>query len=358
MDALAESALTALDSTITGLLPASVPSGLTREVRILPDVIRPSGLGGYVGLHPDPHGEIYGRKFKATLQVNISGGNDSAATTYLDQIIHGLLTQDHTDLRREGIHSLKFKPEPIEQRRAQFDLFYEYLQLPSTSGDVIHSLDLSIDTNATPYKARFLWDLATHTLIDSPGPLDAFFAAVEPNLNASSPTPSWSFNNGEGRIEQSTLARGGSLTLARTRKAGAQLLWRPEAEGFKVGRFIASIEFESSNSNGIGLVFGRTDANNRWYFLASQHHQYHLFGCREAGSYRFIGTPASNVGFELNRRHLLTLTVYDQTLIATLDGVQTLAVESDTPVPAGEIGFFTHGNNGARFYRARLIELY
>lgn len=358
MDALAESALTALDSTITGLLPASVPSGLTRMVRVLPDVIRPSGLGGYVGLHPDPHDAIYGRKFKATLQINISGGNESAATTYLDQVVRGLLTQDHSDLRREGIHFLKFKPEPIEPRSAQFDLFYEYLQLPSTSGDVIRSLDLSVDTNATPYKARFLWDLATHTLINSAGPLDDFFAAEEPNLNTSSPAPSWSFNNGEGRIEQNTLARGGPLTLARARKAGAQLLWRPGAEEFNVGRFIASIEFESSNPNGIGLVFGHTDANNRWYFLASRHHQYHLFGCRETGNYRFIGTPATDVGFELNTRHLLTLSVYDQTLVATLDGIQTLAVESDTPVPAGEIGFFTHANNGARFYRVRLIELY
>ena len=93
------------------------------------------------------------------------------------------------------------------------------------------------------------------------------------------------------------------------------------------------------DERGIGLVFARADADNLWYFLASEQHQYHLFGCKESGSYRFLDSPALGVGFALNTRHRLTFCVYDQTLIAMLDGTQTLAIESDIPVPAGEIGF-------------------
>ncbi len=358
MDTLAESALSALDSTITGLLPTSVPGGLTREVRLLPEAIQPLGLGGYIGTHPDPHGAIYGRQLKAILQITINGGNQSAATGYLDQLIQGLVTQHQADLRREGIHRLKFKSDQIDDpRSARFDLHYEYLHLPTTSGDVIHDLDLSVDLNNTPYKAGFVWDLATSSLVDAPEPLADFFAADEPDLNGNSPAPHWAFNNAQGRIEQTSLARGGPLTLTQPRKAGPQLLWRPGEAGFGLGRFIASVEFESTSPDGIGLVFGRVDADNLWYFLASNRHQYHLFGCKEAGNYRFIGTPSSDVGFELNTRHLLSLCVYDQILIATLDGIQTLAIESDISAPAGEIGFFTHGNDGARFYCARLIEL-
>jgi hypothetical protein len=224
---------------------------------------------------------------------------------------------------------------------------------------VIDELELSSELNNTPYRARFLWDLATSTLIDAAAPLADFFAPTLPDLDLDlgSPAPQWVFNNTAGRIEQTSLAQGGPLSLVDPQKAGPQLLWRPTGSGFQLDRFIATLEFEAGSPGGIGLVFARADADNLWYFLASEQHQYHLFGCKESGSYRFLDSPALGVGFALNTRHRLTFCVYDQTLIAMLDGTQTLAIESDIPVPAGEIGFFTHGNDGARFYRARLIEL-
>jgi hypothetical protein len=335
-----------------------VPGGMTREVRLLPEAIRPLGLGGYIGTHPDPHGEIHGRQLTGILQITIHGGNNTTASAYLEQLIHGLMTQHRTDLRREGIHKLRFKSDRIDDpRSALFDLHYEYLHLPTTGGEVIDELDLNVELNNTPYRARFRWDLATSSLIDAPAPLADFFTPAVSDLDLGSPAPQWQLNHAEGCIEQTSLAQGGPLSLVDPHKAGPQLLWRPAGSGFALGRFIASLEFEASSPAGIGLVFARADADNLWYFLASEQHQYHLFGCKESGSYRFIDSPALGVGFALNNRHRLTLCVHDQTLIASLDGTQTLAIESDIPVPAGEIGFFTHGNDGARFYRARLIEL-
>jgi len=359
MDELNELALNALNSAVTAFLPASVPGGLTRRVQLLPEAVRPAGIGGYIGTYADPQGLIYGRYLSARILISLQGGNDANAAAYLQQIIDGLLQQHHGDLRRAGIQSLKLLPDSVDSRNAQFDLAFEYRHLPTVGGDVIETLDLSVENNYTPYRTRFLWDLAGRTLIGSAAPLEDFFApaSAELNLSAGSPDPQWSFNDAEGRIEQTSAAKGGLLTLSQALKAGPQLLWRPAGRIFNLSRFIAVVEFESGSPDGIGLVFGRTDGENLWYFLASNRHQYHLFGCREAGNYSFVGTPTTGIGFNLNTRHVLNLTVFDRTLIATLDGVQTLAVTSNSPVSAGELGFFTHGNNDARFYRVRLIEL-
>ena len=134
------------------------------------------------------------------------------------------------------------------------------------------------------------------------------------------------------------------------------LLWRIGGAPLAVARFMAVLEFESATAQGVGLVFGRTGANDRWHFLASQANGYHAFGRKAGNAWSVIGSPAS-AGFSVGQRHTLTLTVFDHTLRVALDGVQTLEVHSDEPVPAGEIGFFTHGNDGARFHRARLLEL-
>ena len=191
----------------------------------------------------------------------------------------------------------------------------------------------------------------------APSPLADFAPVDDTDLNAASPAGAWSYNAPLGCIVQTAAARGGVLTLADDRKAGAQLLWRIGGAPLALARFIAVVEFESTSQDGIGLVFGRTGANERLHFLASQRNGYHVFG-RKAGAdaWSVIGEPAT-AGFATGVRHALAITVFDHTLRASLDGVQTLDVRTQTPVPAGEIGFFTHGNSGARVHRVRLIEL-
>jgi hypothetical protein len=356
MDALAELALSALDTTVAGLLPAEAP-GLNRQVRVLPLNIRPAGVGGYIGTHPDPRGNIFARRMQALVEVSISGGQDAAASAYLGEVARSLLAQDRAELRRKGIQRLRLKSEPLAPRSAQFELSYEYLHLPTSSEGVIDSLDLNLDLNLTPYRARHVWDLATRTLASAAQPLADFLIADDPEVNPSSPPSQWTYNAGPARIEQNAQTRGGGLTLAQPKKAGAQLLWRPGGKALEPARFIAATEFETTRQDGIGLVFARASENDYWYFLASQRHGYHVFGRkRGAGNYSFIGAPAG-AGVPLNTRHTLTVIAFDRTLIAALDGSRTLEVGTDEPLTAGELGFLTHGNDGARFYRARLIEL-
>jgi hypothetical protein len=357
MDVLSELALTALDDAVTELLPSSVPNGLTRNVRVVPSEVRASGLGGYVGMHAEPRGAVLARRVRATLELAVSGGNDADASGYLDQMVRGFLSQQQGDLRREGIQRIMLDSAALQARSAKLELDYEYRHLPTESEGVIDILDLNLEVNLTPYRVKYRWDLATRTLVGAPQPLADFQVADDPNVDNGSPASQWTFNGAQARIEQNALTRGGPLDLSQPKKAGAQLLWRPGGVAFKLGRFIAAVDFESASSDGIGVVFGRKDAQNFWYFLASEHHRYHLFGRKSAGAYAIAGTPAADVGFALDSRHVLMLVVHDQTLIAELDGVRTLKVEADAPVDFGEIGFLTHGNNQARFHRARLIEL-
>lgn len=357
-DPEAVAALAALDVAVSGLPWPAAPAGLTRQVNLSPSRIRPRGLGGYVGEHPDPRGAIRARLLEAILELRVSGGSDASAADYLRGLTGTLLTQHHADLRAQGIERLSRRDEPAtDPRQARFDLRFEYRHLPTASEGLIETLDLGIDTNVTPYRARYRFDIAARTLAGAPIPLADFAPVDDTDLNVGSPAGAWSYNAPLGCIVQTAAARGGALTLAEDRKAGAQLLWRIAGVPLALGRFIAIVEFESGSPDGIGLVFGRTGANERLHFLASQRHGYHLFGRKAGpGAWSVIGTPAA-AGFSTGVRHSLAITVFDHTLRAVLDGVQTLHVQTQTPVVAGEIGFFTHGNDGARLHRVRLIEL-
>lgn len=357
-DALAQAALTALDGAIGAIALPATPAGISRQVRVLPERIRPRFLGGYVGQHPNPRGAVQAREIRGVLDVRVTGGLDATAVTHLSTVVRTYLAQSQADLRGQGIERLSLRetatPDP---RGAQFDLRYEYRHLPTTSEGVIQTLDLGLDANVTPYKARYRFDLATRTLAGDPQPLAQFSPANDSDLDPGSPAGAWSYNAPAQAIAQTAATRGGALTANDARKAGAMLLWRVGGAPLALARFMAVVEFESASAQGVGLVFGRTGANDRWHFLASQASGYHLFGRKAGvGAWTPVGTPA-NAGFATGVRHTLTVTVYDRTLRATLDGVQTLEVQADVPVPAGEIGFFTHANNGARFHRVRLLEL-
>ena len=355
-DAEAEAALAALDATVGALPWPPPPGGLTRQMRVWPNTLRPRGLGGYVGEHPAPRGAIRARLLDAVVELRVDGGSDAAAVDYLRGLTGTFLTQQPGALRAQGIERLRRRDEPsADPRLARFDLRFEYRHLPTASEGRIDTLDLGIDTNVTPYRARYRFDLAARTLAGQPQPLAEFAAANDTDLDAGSPAGVWSFDGASSALVQTATTQGGALGADDPRKAGSMLLSRVGGAPLALARFIAVVEFESATAQGVGLVFGRTGAD-RWHFLASQANGYHLFGRKAGPAWSVIGTPAS-AGFSVGRRHTLALTAFDHTLRVALDGVQTLEVHTDEPVPAGEIGFFTHGNNGARFHRVRLLEL-
>lgn len=357
-DELAQAALTALDGAVNAIPLPAAPPGLSRQVRVLPDAIRPRGLGGYVGTHPSPRGAVHARLVNAVLDLRVSGGQDAAAGNHLNTVVRTLLAQSRADLRGQGIEHLALRPQADpDPRGAQFDLRFEYRHLPTASEGVIETLDVGLDTNVTPYRARYRFDLATRTLADAPQPLAQFAPANDTDLDPGAPPGAWGYDAAAQCIAQTAATRGGALTADDPRKAGAMLLWRIGGAPLALARFMAVVEFESASAQGVGVVFGRTGANARWHFLASAAGGYRLFGRKTgAGAWSTLGA-APGAGFATGVRQTLTLTIYDHTLRAALGDAPALEVRADAPVPAGEIGFFTHGNNAARFHRVRLIEL-
>lgn len=354
MDTIVQHALTALDGHISSLLPASVPAGLTRQVRVLPLRVTPAGIGGYIGPQENPKADVHARRVQASVRVALQGGQDQNASTHLDLITRQLLSQSREELRQRGIFWIK--PELIDGRNAHFELLYEYAHHPDTGEGVIDMLDLTLEPNITPYRARFVWSMAGRSLVGSADPLSEFQVADDPDVNAGSPASQWVFNAAEACVEQNAAVRGGPLTLAQPRKAGAQLLWRPHEAALSLSRFIIGCEFSSASNDGIGVVMHRVDEDNFLYFLASERHRYHLFGRKSAGVYSVISV-ANNVGFTLNSPHQLKIYSFDGKLSAVMNEQQTLVAETGVALPAGEIGFLTHGNNRARFHRARVIDL-
>lgn len=355
MDAIAQQALNALDAEISSLLPAIVPAGLTRQVRVFPLSVAPTGIGGYIGPQANPPADIYARRVQANVHVAVQGGQEQNATAHIDLVTRNLVTQSRQDLRQKGIFWVK--PGIIDARTAQFELLYEYAHHPAESEGIIDTLDLALEANITPYRAKFIWDMSATALVGQPDPLAEFLIADDPDLNAGSPTSQWIFNAAEARIEQNAAVRGGPLTTAQPKKAGAQLLWRPQQAPLALEKCIFACEFSSTSNDGIGVVFHRVDEDNFFYFLASERHRYHLFGRKRAGVYSVVGSINNAVGFSLGARHTLKIFSFDGKLSAVMDEQQTLAADTGEVLPAGEIGFLTHGNNRARFYRARVIEL-
>ncbi len=354
MDTIVQQALTALDAHISSLLPAPVPVGMTRQVRVLPLRVTPAGIGGYVGPQENPQADVHARHVQASVRVAMQGGQDQSASSHLDLITRNLMSQSRAELRQRGIFWIK--PELVDDRNAHFELLYEYAHHPDTGEGIIQSLDLALESNVTPYRAKFVWNMAAPSLTAEANPLAEFAVSDDPDLNAGSPVSQWVFNTVEPRIEQNAAVRGGPLTLAQPRKAGAQLLWRPHQAALSLSRFIVGCEFSSISNDGVGLVFHRIDNDNFFYFLASERHRYHIFGRKSAGIYSVISVN-SNAGFSLNTRHQLVISSYDGKLSAVMDEQQTLAAETGVTMPEGEIGFLTHGNNRARFHRARVIDL-
>jgi len=355
MDSIAEQAVAALSAAVVSMLPATVPVGLTRSVRVQPLKISPTGLGAYIGLQTNPQAGVYGRSVQAAVRVSVDGGAETQANEHLDQVTLALLTQDRIDLRQKGIYQLS--AHGVEARAVQFQMLFEYAFHPVAGEGEIADLALTLDLNDTPYAARFVWEAATSSLATLPAPLVDFAVADDPDVNAGSPASQWVFNLADKRIEQNAAVRGGPLTTTQAKKAGAQLLWRPAGAPLAIDKFMVAAEFESASDDGIGLVFHRQDDQNFCFFLASERNRYHLFGRKQAGNFSVLGSINTDAGFELNKRHELKIISHDGQLMAFLNNAPTLAVDAGENLQAGEIGFLTHGNNRARFYRARVIRL-
>ena len=350
-DAVATQALAALESAVGSLLPAAVPAGLTRSVKVRAQAVSPLGMGGYVGRHHGPDASLQGRRVAARIDVDVSGGNDAVAQGYAAALAGQILAQSRSEFAQRGIRRIR-GVDAATARALAFDVDFEYVHVPAVGEGLISTLALETFNNVTPYRTRVVADFAAVSLALEAVPLADFAPFTDPQA---SPAATWSLSTTTpAAIVQTAATAGGPLSLADPQKAGAQLLWRPRGAALDLSRFVASVVFSSASPDGVGLVFHRRAADDFAFFLASERHGYHLFGRRRPAGWELLGSAP--FGFDTARTQRLVVIAYDGQWFAELDERRTLAITTDASA-GGEIGLLTHGNDAARFFAGRLMEL-
>ena len=366
MDVISQAALSHLQSVIAGYLPAISSGSIDRNLLITPTHIKPLGIGGYIGINPDPEAEIYGRFMIVQAEVRISD-NDQNLGKINDEVsgvVSNLLATDRVTLREDGIFKLDLDtlspPDPDRNDRvALFRIHCEYLQIPIETEGKIDEVVIKQILNPANGRTRFLTNIHTASLAGLPDPLIDFLPLTDTDINNTSPNADWVFSGAENRIEQRNAVRGGGLTLAQARKAGAQLLIRPGGNPVPVQHAALSIRLNSASEDGIGCVLRWQDSENYYYFLISQANNYQVFGKKVAGVWSFLESDGqSNLDtIDLSQPQNLLVVVLQNTFRAYLNETLICAGEDTSLTEAGETGLLTHGNNAAFFYEIDLVQL-
>jgi hypothetical protein len=161
VDTLSLAALDGLTAALTSLLPPAADPTLQPALLIQPRRIVPAGIGGFVGVNDDPHGEILGRRLEATAVVTVKASGD-ALDGAVTAVSRALLAADRATLRGAGILRLALgevgpKPPAPSQATAErdlsFDVLYEFLKLPEAGEGVIREIPIELDV-AQPVAAR------------------------------------------------------------------------------------------------------------------------------------------------------------------------------------------------------------
>jgi hypothetical protein len=149
-------ALAALNGTLKALLPPVVDASLAPSVVTTPLRITPSGLGGYVGPHDDPPGDILARRVEALVTVTIRANTIADLDARLSEVTGALLATEGGVLRERGILKLtldEMSPQPadappdqVKRRELIFKTSYEYLKKPEASEGIITQIPIDLRT--------------------------------------------------------------------------------------------------------------------------------------------------------------------------------------------------------------------
>lgn len=147
MDSLNLEAIAALRTTVENILPSTPsPTLLINHAQI-----KPTGIGGFIGINSDPQAELKGRSVTASILINVSAANASQLSTRYAEVVDALLSVGQGELRAQGILKLNLS-EPAEQsddmntaRDLQLDILFEFIKLPEEAEEVIETVPLTVE---------------------------------------------------------------------------------------------------------------------------------------------------------------------------------------------------------------------
>ncbi len=360
MDDVALEAMSQLHQAMASLLPPASDDAMASSLLVTPLRVAPTGIGGFVGVHHEPEGEVVGRRISARVDVTVRAAGDRALDDAVALATRSVLARSRGDLSGLGILKVQLGSlGPVARppddaghsvRDVVFDVEFEHLHRPSDDGGVIESVPLDISVTASA-PGRLLRRGPFHT----PDALAAFEVVDDPGARLDAPS-SWAYD--DGAIRQRTRVRGGHARPT-LHQPGTYLLLRDTPTQPPVADFTMTTRFRSTSEGGVGVVFRYRDPEHCCYVLLSSTPAYRMIGCVVDGEFRSLGggTVDAEPGFEVDRLYTLRLVVQGRTSSVLLDGEEVLRNADATPVGPGRVGLMTRACDGARFYDLTLQEL-
>ncbi len=364
VDAIAVEAVASLTTALTSLLPAPpADPALAPSILVTPLRIMPTGLGGFAGLHPEPQGEVLGRRVSARVTVRVAAANDAALDGVVRQVTQAVMTTGRDELAQLGFLKLGIlqlgerptrpagPPAPL-RRDVDFDVLYEFLKLPEDTGGIIQAIPLDIDATLSSNDPRVL--MRGPFLANT---LNAFDVIDDAAAGTGAPS-AWTFDAAEQAIRQSADIRGGT-DAATPNKPGTYLVLRSTPLRRPVRDFSLAAELRSSAVGGIGFVFRFQDVNNFHFALLDSRTGFRLLAKKVAGAFESLteGGLDAAAGFTVGALMRLRLVAQADVFRLVLDGETILEGRDNTPALAGRVGFLTRHCTGARFFDLELVEL-
>lgn len=363
MDEITSEAIDGLSSAVAGLLPPPPVVSLPHTIRVVPSRVTPTGLGGFVGLHREPAGEIVGRRVDARVLVSVRVDGEGDLDAAVDRVAVAVAGRDAGQARSEGLIRIGLVDiggetstgqgeNQVRAKEMAFTALFEHLRVPTEAAETIARVPLLVDVGSTAeggevlYRTRFF-----------DGALDAFETVDDASATTAAPSE-WVFEPGDGSIRQLSEIRGGSTT-ANPNKPGAYLLLRPERQSRVVADFALGTEFRSDGRDGVGLVFRWQDADNFYFAILDERRGYRRIGRKVGGAFANLDGAAFDSGgsFTVGAVHRLRVSAQSDVFRLHFDGEPVLEGRDGALAGPGRVGFMTWANGGARFYDIDLVAL-
>lgn len=363
MDVPVADAVEALNLAVTALLPPPASPSLAPDILINPVKTHTSGIGGYVGLHPDPFGEVHARRLRVQLVVRVKADSITDLATAENDVTRSLVAADPSVLRSQGIFRIS-RDTGFNQfylgaddgiaaaagKDIRFDVDYEYRQLPDTPAGRMDELQLDLLLQETDGRLRPIYAADFDT-----DPLAAF--AVIDHAEVSTGPGSWSFEPVTGQVEQTTSVRGGNNNSNSPNKRGTNLVLLPSAVPQLPADWVLHAEI-GANGGGIGLLFNFVDIDNYHFFMMNRPAPFRFFGKRESGAFSFLDVDGRDdtTGYDAGEYRIRLLQQHGKLELA-IDNIPVLSGRDNSTPPSGRVGFFCRNCPTARFRSLRWMGL-
>lgn len=345
VDQLLGEALDAMAADLHALLPAVDEGALEPDLLVLPRRTSPTGLGGYVGQHHEPSGDVHGRRVDARVEVNLRTSSAAELAGATAAVSRALLTATRGDTDHGALLRVAHVdgPPPVSdgtERTLTFDVRYEYLRRPTEAGGVIGDVLLDIDVGTTPFGRAVRVPavpgvLSRFDVVDDAGAIH--HAPSEWDVHPDGPAivqraETWGGATGQGPNNPGTTL---VLRATPTTPPAADLLLRTAV---------------STQAGGVGLVWRWQGPDDFYFLLLDVDRGVRRIGRKVAGDFAELDEPAldTTVGLAAGHHHL-KVRVEGTAMSASLDGEPILAGADPAIGDPGRVGLLTRRNATARF---------